>query len=74
MFGLLELVWLFTRGLPRCTLCKSVIWIAPGPGRGEVGVGREYYDCICGAKYPTGNREWIHLTTDERVNISGQAP
>jgi len=66
MWSLLDIVLLVVSHRHKCVQCGAAFWCESSPPRGELSVGRECYICHCGARYDIGNREWIHLTEDER--------
>ena len=66
MWPLLHIVLLVVSRRHICRQCGAAFWCEPGPAGGELSVGREYYVCLCGARYEIGNREWVDLTADER--------
>jgi hypothetical protein len=66
VFGIFEILWLVFRGLRRCTNCGAILWIGEPPRRREIRVGKEEYVCKCGARYPTGCKEWVHLTARQQ--------
>jgi hypothetical protein len=49
-----------------CSECGAVFWCEPLAVNGELSVGKECHLCLCGARYETGNREWVHLSTEEK--------
>src|SRR3981081_4167309 len=66
MFGLLDLALLIVSYRRHCQQCGAAFWCEPSPARGELRGGRECHVCLCGCRYETGNREWVHLTQEER--------
>jgi hypothetical protein len=66
MFGLLDVALLIVSCRRHCTQCGAVFWCEPSPAHGELSVGKECHVCLCGLRYETGNREWVHLTAEER--------
>lgn len=63
---LLDLILLVVSCRHTCQQCGAAFWCEPGPRQGELSVGKECHVCICGARFETGNREWIHLSPEER--------
>jgi hypothetical protein len=66
MFGLLHLALLIMSCRRHCSQCGAVFWCEPSPADGELSVGRGCHVCLCGARFETGNREWVDLTRDEK--------
>src|SRR5579863_8127800 len=66
MFRLLDLVFLIVSCRRHCAQCVAGFWCEPSPARGELSAGKECHVCLCGARYETGNREWVHLAPDEQ--------
>lgn len=66
MFGLLHIALLIWGYRCKCPQCGAAFWCDSPPEPGELSVGRECYVCLCGFRYENGNREWAHLTREER--------
>jgi hypothetical protein len=66
MFGIIDLIVLILIRRRHCERCGRAFWAAPPHGGREVAVGRERYFCLCGSKYETGRREWMHLSWQEK--------
>src|ERR1051325_419518 len=63
MLELILLIWSYRHTCPSCGVSS---WREPPAQDGELSVGKEVYVCLCGAKWTTGNREWMHLSPEER--------
>jgi len=66
MFGIFDLIILILIRRRHCGRCGRAFWAAPPHSGREVAVGRECYLCVCGKKYETGRREWVHLSREEK--------
>jgi hypothetical protein len=64
--GLLDLILLIVSCRRHCSQCGAAFWCEPPPAQGELSVGKECHVCLCGAEYVTGNREWVHLSAEEK--------
>jgi hypothetical protein len=60
------LLLLLTASRRTCPQCGATFWCPHSALDGELAVGKERYICLCGARYETGNREWVHLTRVEQ--------
>src|SRR5208282_4398777 len=67
MFGILDIVVLILVRRHHCTRCGRGFWAPPVHSGGDICIGRECYVCICGNRYETGRREWMHVDRQERL-------
>ena len=68
MFGMLDIVVLILVRRHHCTRCGRVFWAPPVHIGKDICIGRECYTCLCGNRYETARREWIHLSQEEKRN------
>jgi hypothetical protein len=66
MFGILDIIVLILIRRHHCTRCDRVFWAPPIHSGEDICIGRECYICVCGNRYETGRREWIHLSRQEK--------
>jgi len=66
MFGILDVIVLILIRRHSCTRCGRAFWAPPVHTGESISIGRECYVCVCGNRYETGRREWIHLSREEK--------
>src|SRR5438105_8313270 len=66
MLGLLDIALAIISCRHNCPQCGAAFWCEPPPRTGELSVGKECHVCLCGSRIETGNREWVHLSSEER--------
>jgi hypothetical protein len=66
MFGILDIIVLILIRLRHCGQCGRSFWAPPVHNGPDVCVGRECYVCLCGNRYETRRREWVHLSREEK--------